>query len=437
MEIKTMPNSLEIEEGLLSSFLAFNDEGFDLLKPEHFYTTRNSEIFAAMAALRSRLEPLEASLIYGELKARKKNHENFASTLGKLIEVPPSTAPEVYAGKLIGYYQLREFIKISHAAMKRAMSASPDEAASVAAYLQGEIARIEAGKSSTWKNLGEVVSECIDIAEEMAKRGGITGVTSGFRDLDWYTCGFQPGDLVILAARPGMGKTAFAINCIGHAAKAGYPSGILSLEMERHQVGNRFLSGLSSINAMKFRSGRFIPDDWERMVEAAGDLSEYGVWIDDTPRATYKDVAAKCKVLVSRNSGRAVWIDYLGFLEGDKQDGRVQEIESITRALKQTAKDLMIPIVLVCQLSRKCEERPNKRPILSDLRDSGAIEQDADLVMFLYRESYYKRDCKDPGVTELSISKQRNGPTGVIKLLWQEDFTRFQTIERAIKQGGL
>jgi replicative DNA helicase len=425
-----MPHNLEIEESLLAAFLLFSDEGFDILKPEHFYGTNNSEIFSAMSALRSRLEPLEATLVLGELKSRKKDPAEYTALVGRLLDTPLSTDPVVYAEKLVGLYQLREYIKIANAATKRAMSASPDEAPSVAAYLQAEIARIECGRSSTWKHLGDVVGECMDIAEEMAKRGGLTGVTSGFRDLDWYTCGFQPGDLVILAARPGMGKTAFAVNSIGHAARAGQPSGILSLEMERHQVGNRFLSCRSSINAIKFRSGRFIPDDWDRMVSAAGELSQYGVWIDDTPRANYKDVARKCKALVQRQHARIVWIDYLGFLEGDKQDGKVQEIESITRALKQTAKDLCIPIVLLCQLSRKCEERPNKRPILSDLRDSGAIEQDADVVMFLYRESYYRPECKDPLITELSISKQRNGPTGIIQLLWQEEFTRFQNLEK-------
>jgi replicative DNA helicase len=186
----------------------------------------------------------------------------------------------------------------------------------------------------------------------------------------------------------------------------------------------------SSINAIKFRSGRFIPDDWDRMVSAAAELSQFGVWIDDTPRANYKDVAGKCKALVEHHGAKAVWIDYLGFLEGDKKDSRVQEIESITRALKQTAKDLSIPIILLCQLSRKCEERINKRPILSDLRDSGAIEQDADLVIFLYRDSYYNHDCKNPMITELLISKQRNGPTGIVKLLWQDQFTRFQSVER-------
>lgn len=430
MDVKVMPNNIEIEEGLLAYYLTLHDDGFDLIRPEYFYNTRHADIFAAMSALRERSEPLDVSLILGELSHQKKNVSDFKYILSKLLECPTATDPESYAERLFGYYQLRELVKISFAAAKRALSARPDESIDVAGYLKNEVSRIEGGRSSSWKKIGDIVGECMDIAEKMAKHGGITGVTSGFRDLDWYTCGFQPGDLVIIAARPGMGKTAFAINCIGQAARSGFASGILSLEMERHQVGNRFLSSRSSINAIKFRSGRFIPDDWDRMVAAAEELSKYGVWVDDTPRANYKDVAAKCKTLVQKHGAKAIWIDYLGFLDGDKTDGRVQEIETITRALKQTAKDLSIPVMLICQLSRKCEDRPNKRPVLSDLRDSGAIEQDADVVLFLYRESYYKPECKEPMVTELSISKQRNGPTGVIKLLWQEDFTRFSSIDR-------
>jgi replicative DNA helicase len=290
--------------------------------------------------------------------------------------------------------------------------------------------RIDSGSGSDWCQLNDVITNCMDSAEELAKKGGITGVPTGFRDLDWYTSGFQGGDLVILAARPGMGKTAFAINSINNSAKQGFKAGFLSLEMVAQQVGNRFLSITSNINALKFRSGRFLPDDWEKMVSAAELLSTHGVWIDDHPRASYQDIHSKCKVLLSRHHANALWIDYLGFIDGDKDQNKVAEIQSITRALKQSAKEFNIPIVLICQLSRECEKRPNKRPILSDLRDSGAIEQDADVVLFLYREDYYKPDSKDKGVVEVSISKQRNGPTGTIKLQWQEEYTSFHNLAK-------
>ena len=428
MEIKTMPNNLDLEKQVLASCFVGETACFDFLKPEHFYNGNNQILFTAMVSLVRRDEPIEIPLLGGELQ-----------TLGKIInpqwildilDYPPSGDSVVSARKIIGYYQLRETIKACHAATKRALSAGPDDAGSVSGYLKNELDRIDAGSGSDWCLLNDIVTKCLDSAEELAKRGGITGVPSGFKDLDWYTCGWQPGDLIILAARPGMGKTAFAINAIKNAADSGFKSGMLSLEMVAQQVGNRFLSVTSNINALKFRSGRFIPEDWERMVEAAEKLSTHGVWIDDHPRATYQDIHAKAKILLHRHNANALWIDYLGFIEGDKDQNKVAEIQSITRALKQMAKEFSIPIVLICQLSRECEKRPNKRPILSDLRDSGALEQDADVVLFLYRDDYYKSESKEAGVVEVIISKQRNGPTGTIKLQWQEEYTRFNNLAK-------
>ena len=428
MEIKTMPNSIDLEKQVLSACFIGDESCFDTIKPEHFYNTSNQNLFAAMKGLIGRQEPLEVALVAGELKSMSKTVA--PQWILEILDYPPATDPKVSAEKIIGYYQLREMIKSCHAATKRALNAGPDDAGSVSGYMKSELERIDAGSGSDWLHLDTIVTECIDQAEELAKRGGITGVPSGFRDLDWYTCGWQPGDLIILAARPGMGKTAFAINAIHHAASKGFKAGFLSLEMVRQQVGNRFLSIASNINALKFRSGRFLPNDWEKMVDAAEVLSKHGVWIDDNPRASYQDVHSKAKILLNRHNANALWIDYLGFLDGDKDQNKVAEIQSITRALKQTAKEFRIPIVLICQLSRECEKRPNKRPILSDLRDSGAIEQDADAVLFLYRDDYYKPDSKDNGIVEVSISKQRNGPTGTIKLQWQEEYTAFHNLAK-------
>ena len=428
MEPKVFPNNIDLERQILSSCLGMDDTAYDLLKPVHFYNTAHQHLFEAMQNLSSRKEPVEASLILGEFKSMAKPAK--PELILELFEYPPSAAIETSCHKLIGYYRLRETISVCYAATKRALNGGPDDCSSISSYLRTQLERIDAGAGSQWVHLNDIVSECIDKAEDLRQHGGITGVPSGFRDLDWYTCGFQGGDLIILAARPGMGKTAFAINAIGHAAEAGFKSGFLSLEMARQQVGNRFLSMRSSINALKFRSGRFIPEDWDKMTDAAGAMQPWGVWIDDHPRAHFKDVHRKSRDVINRHGAQALWIDYLGFMEGDKDHGKVEEVQSITRALKQTAKEFNIPIVLICQLSRKCEERPNKRPILSDLRDSGAIEQDADCVMFLYRDDYYKPDSKDKGIVEVSISKQRNGPTGTAKLFWQAEYTRFQNMAK-------
>lgn len=436
IESHNMPADIDLEKSLLASIFAYDDSGIEILRPEHFYKISHQDIFKSIRNLQDRSEPADVGLIASELKSMGKNPKDYHEAFNSILEFPPAGSTTAAAKRILGYYQLREIIKASYAGIKRSFAAGPDNAAQVFEYMKSELSRIAAASPSTWRPLSEIVSECMDIADEMAKRRGITGVPSGYRDLDWFTCGFQPGDLIILAARPGIGKTAFAINCILNSAKQGYQAGKLSLEMARHQVGNRALAIESRINALKFRSGRFIPEDWERMIEAAGGLSNLPIWIDDAPRASHHEVATKAKNLVTQSGARIIWVDYLGFLEGDKSSSnKVQEIESITRTLKQTAKDLAIPIVLVCQLSRKCEERPNKRPILSDLRDSGAIEQDADVVMFLYRDDYYNAESNDKGVTELIIAKQRNGPTGCIKLRWMEEYTLFANIEKNLTEG--
>ena len=352
METKVMPNNIDLEKQILSSCYLGDTSAFDNLKPEHFYNSNNQNLFAAMASLNKRSEPLEVPLIAGELKSIEKTVP--PQWILEILDYPPSGSVAVSSEKLIGYYQLRETIKACHACTKRALNAGPDDFAEVSGYIKSEMERIDRGTGSEWVHLNDIVTSCMDRAEELAKRGGITGVPSGFRDLDWYTCGFQPGDLVILAARPGMGKTAFAVNAIANAAGHGFKAGFLSLEMVAQQVGNRFISIKSNINALKFRSGRFIPDDWEKMVSAAGELSEYGVWIDDNPRASYHDVHSKCKTLLNRYNANALWIDYLGFLDGDKDANKVAEIQSITRALKQTAKGF-----LTCQ----CVAMPQARTV--------------------------------------------------------------------------
>jgi len=272
--------------------------------------------------------------------------------------------------------------------------------------------------------------ECMDHCEEISKSNSLTGVPSGFSKLDFYTAGFQPGDLIVLAARPGCGKTAFAVNAAKNSARTGHKNLIQSLEMERVSIGNRFLAVMSRVNSLKFRSGRFGMDDWERLTDAAGGLAELPIWVDDSPRVTVQEIQKSARAMRIKNGLDILWIDYLGFVDGDKSSrSKVQEIESITRALKALGKELCIPVVLISQLNRDCERRDNKRPVLSDLRDSGALEQDADMVLFLYRDSKYNKDTEDKGIVECEIAKQRNGPEARVKLRWTEEFTRFDNLE--------
>lgn len=433
MEIRTMPHDLDLERQVLQSCLAGDDAPYEVLKPDHFYNTHHANLYLAMNNLHQRQEPVEISLIAGELKQNMTSIP--AAALSVVLDYPPAPDAALAARKIVGYYQLRELANACHAAMKRALSAGPDQPAEVSQYLKCELERIDAGRQSEWCHISDIITECTENAERLSKHGGITGVPTGFRDLDFYTCGYQGGDLNIIAARPSMGKTALAVNCMLNAAREGHGAGFISLEMQRVPVGNRALSIAASINALKFRSGRFVGTDWDKMVDAAGRLSDYPIWVDDHPRASYQTIHSKVKTLMQKHpQAKVVWIDYLGFIDGDKDKNKVQEVESITRNLKATAKELNIPINLLCQLSRKCEERPNKRPILSDLRDSGAIEQDADTVFFIYRDDYYNQQSKDKGITEVSISKQRNGPTGVVKLAWQEEYTRFTNLAKEVQQ---
>jgi replicative DNA helicase len=352
------------------------------------------------------------------------------SYLSKLLEVPVSTNTEFSCRKLKKYSQLRQLIEISNAITKRCFQSNSEGVEKIIDYAQSEILRIDSGNNNTFRHVNEIIVECIEHCETISQKGGVTGVPSGYVDLDAHTCGFQPGDLILVAGRTSMGKTALALSCILNAADSGFKSGMCSLEMADIQLGNRLISSESRVNSLKFRSGRFNQDDWHTLTNAAGKLSSYDIWIDDSPQATYQDIQRKARFAKKNYGIQILWIDYLGFIDGEKDNGRVQEIQSISRALKALAKELYIPVVLVCQLSRACEQRTNKRPILSDLRESGALEQDADVVCFIYRDEVYNKDENSPhrGIAEIIIAKQRNGPTGTIRLAWRESITRFENL---------
>jgi replicative DNA helicase len=329
-----------------------------------------------------------------------------------------------------GYGNLRRMIELSNSVVKKCYNGNPDDAENIIDYVQQEALKIGSVKKDNMVPVSTVIHEAIDHCEMIAQNKGLSGITTGYYMIDSLTCGFQPSDLIILAARPAMGKTALAINCAKNAAKKGFVSDFYSLEMARLQLANRLLSVESGVNSLKFRSGKFTQEDWHKITEAASRLYEYKINIDDSASSSYQDIQRKARKSKKNNETDIIWIDYLGFLDGDKGSSKVQEIESITHGLKALAKELNIPIVLLSQLNRQCEQRPNKRPVLSDLRDSGAIEQDADLVMFLYRDEVYNKaeDNPNKGIAELCIAKQRNGPTGTIRLQWTEKTTRFENL---------
>lgn len=282
-------------------------------------------------------------------------------------------------------------------------------------------------------DIKEAVLRTIDSIEAAAKKqGNVTGIATGFYDLDYKTAGLQPSDLILIAARPSMGKTAFVLNIAEYVAiKCNIPTVIFSLEMSQDQLIKRMLSMHSRVNSQAIRTGTLTPEDWANLMESARIIGNSNLIIDDTSAISVGELRSKCRKLkLERNIGLII-IDYLQLMTSNKKtESRQQEISEISRSLKALAREINVPVVALSQLSRAVEQRPDKRPMLSDLRESGAIEQDADVVMFIYRDEYYRKDTEEPGVAEIIIGKQRNGPTGTVKLAYLSEFTKFVNLER-------
>jgi replicative DNA helicase len=279
-----------------------------------------------------------------------------------------------------------------------------------------------------------VVMNAMDKIEAASKNNGyVTGIATGFTDLDYRTAGMQPSDLVLIAARPSMGKTAFVLNIAQHVAfKLNLPVAIFSLEMSKEQLINRMFSLESSVDAQKLRTGQLNDQDWERLIESAGTIGRSKLVIDDTPGITVSELRSKCRKLKLEHGLSMIIIDYLQLMSGSGRgtDSRQQEISDISRSLKAIARELGVPVLALSQLSRAVEQRPDHRPMLSDLRESGAIEQDADVVMFIYRDDYYNHDSEKKGVSEIIVAKQRNGPIGTVELAWLPEYTKFANLEK-------
>ena len=282
----------------------------------------------------------------------------------------------------------------------------------------------------------QVVMNAMDKIEMAARnKGSVTGIPTGFVDLDYRTAGMQPSDLVLIAARPSMGKTAFALNIAQYVAfKKNMTVAIFSLEMSKEQLVNRMFSLESNVDAQKLRTGQLNDQEWERLIESAGVIGKSNLIIDDTPGISISELRSKCRKYKLEHNLSMVIIDYLQLMTGSggrSSDSRQQEISDISRSLKAVARELAVPVLALSQLSRAVEQRPDHRPMLSDLRESGAIEQDADVVMFIYRDEYYNKDTDKKGVSEIIIAKQRNGPIGTIELAWLPEYTKFANLERA------
>ena len=436
---KVPPHDLEAEQAIIGSMLTDRDaviSAIEILKEEDFYREDNKAIYTAILNLYNRAEPIDIITVKSELESMGKFEQvGGLEYLAELPEKVPTTANAMKYIKIVEEKStLRRLIKTANEIIELGYSPTED----VEDIMEGAEKKIfnimQEKNQKGYAPIKDVLVESFTKLEELYNRKQhITGVPSGFTELDYRTAGFHGSELILIAARPAMGKTAFALNIATNAAvKANVPVAVFSLEMSKEQLVNRILCSESMVDSNKVRTGKLEEDDWTKLAGAIGPLSEAEIFIDDTPGINITEIRAKCRKLkLEKNIGMVV-IDYLQLIQGTNKRGgsREQEISEISRSLKILAKELDVPVIALSQISRAAEQRPDHRPMLSDLRESGAIEQDADIVMFLYRDDYYNQDSEKKDIAEIIIAKHRGGSTGTVELLWLGSYTKFVNLER-------
>ena len=436
---KIPPHDLEAEQAIIGSMLTDKDaviSAIEILKENDFYREDNKAIYSAILNLYNRAEPIDIITVKAELESMGKFEKiGGLEYLAELPEKVPTTANAMKYIKIVEEKStLRSLIKTANEIIDLGYSPTED----VEDIMEGAEKKIfnimqDKAQKSYIPIKDALVDSFTKLEELYNKKQHITGVPSGFTELDYRTAGFHGSELILIAARPAMGKTAFALNIAVNAAlKGNTPVAIFSLEMSKEQLVNRILCSESMVDSNKVRTGKLEEDDWTKLAGSIGPLSEAEIYIDDTAGINITEIRAKCRKLkLEKNIGMVV-IDYLQLIQGSgKRSGnREQEISEISRSLKILAKELNVPVIALSQLSRAAEQRIDHRPMLSDLRESGAIEQDADIVMFLYRDDYYNQDSEKKDIAEVIIAKHRGGSTGTVELLWLGSYTKFVNLER-------
>ena len=440
---KVMPNNLEAEESVLGAcFLSKYalQKATENLLPESFYNEKNAKIFSSMLALQEEKTPIDLTTITSYLK--KKNELNEVGGVEYLTEVlnfvPTASNVDYYIQTVEETAILRKLIETANDIATEGYRNDESINEILDSSEKKILSIVKNRKSSEFRSIKEVLAKTQSDLERLSEyKNEITGLATGWYDLDKLTTGLHPNEFIIIAARPAMGKTAFALNLATHAAMTQNKSvAVFNLEMSAEQLAMRILSSLGQIEGFKLRTGNLMNNDWKRINEAVSQLSNTNLVIDDTPGITIGEIRAKCRRLASSEKGLAlVVIDYLQLISGGKNYGanRQQEVSDISRSLKTLAMELNVPIIALSQLSRSVEGREDKRPIMSDLRESGAIEQDADIVSFLYRDDYYNKEARtedNTSISELIIGKHRNGPTTTIELLFKKNTSTFLNLKR-------
>ncbi|WP_075717513.1 replicative DNA helicase [Roseburia sp. 499] len=435
---RIMPNSLEAEQSVIGSMIMDKEAiviASETLIKEDFYHQQYGILFEAMIELYNEEQPVDVVTLQNRLREKDVPAElSSMEFVGELVTAVPTSANiKYYANIVKEKATLRKLIKVNEEIANECylQNESVDD---IMADTEKKIFNLLQNKSGgDYVPIKTVVINALEKIEQASKtKGSVTGIATGFVDLDYRMSGLQPSDLILVAARPSMGKTAFVLNIAQYVAfHSDLCTAIFSLEMSKEQLVNRLFSLESRVDAQLLRSGNLADSDWEKLIEGAGTIGRSKLIIDDTPGISISELRSKCRKYKLEHDLKLIIIDYLQLMSGNgKSDSRQQEISDISRSLKSLARELNVPVIALSQLSRQVEQRPDHRPMLSDLRESGAIEQDADVVMFIYRDDYYNKDTPDKNIAEIIIAKQRNGPIGTVNLVWLPQYTKFANMEK-------
>lgn len=434
--LRSMPHNLEAEQSVLGSMLMDKTAiaaAAETLEGEDFYRDSHKVIFKSIKELYQKDIPVDMITLIEHLRSTEKLDE--AGGISYITEISgsvPSTA------NLTSYIQivedkaiLRRLIRSATEIIETSYNKQDDVDAVVDLAEKNVFNISEKKNTSDFEPMNVVLERGFEEIERIYNnKGETTGVPSGFKDLDEKTSGFQGGDMVLIAARPSMGKTTFALNLAQHAAlRAGKSVAIFSLEMSKEQLAYKLLCAEANVDMLKLRTGNLDEKDWENIAKASGPLADAKIFIDDTAGVSIMEMRSKCRRLKIEHGIDMILIDYLQLMSGSGEESRQQEVSEISRSIKAIAKEMKCPVIALSQLSRAPEQRADHRPMLSDLRESGSIEQDADLVMFLYRDEYYDKESEDKNVAECIIAKQRNGPVGTVKLAWLGQYSKFGSLD--------
>ncbi|GAA0684275.1 MULTISPECIES: replicative DNA helicase [Clostridium] len=434
--MRSLPHNLEAEQSVLGSMIIDKTaiaQVTEVLKTDDFYRDSHKIIFAGIMDLFQKDIPIDMITLIEHLKSIDKlEGAGGISYITEISNSVPSIANLNSYIKIVDEKaMLRRLIKASNEIIEKSYSGQ-DQVENVVDFAQKKVFDIaEKRSSSDFESISAVLERgFLEIERLFNNKGEVTGVPTGFRDLDDKTSGFQRGDMVLIAARPSMGKTTFALNIAQHAAlKSGKSVVIFSLEMSKEQLAYKLLCAEANVDMLKLRTGNLDDEDWENIARASGPLAASKIYIDDTAGVNVMEMRSKCRRIKIEHGIDMIMIDYLQLMSGTGGESRQQEVSEISRSIKALAKEMQCPVVALSQLSRAPEQRADHRPMLSDLRESGSIEQDADVVMFLYRDEYYNKETEDKNIGECIIAKQRNGPVGTVKLAWLGQYSKFGNLD--------